>query len=98
MEKPGPFRVAAVVTSYPPNSHASVIVTKFLRGFPTDEGLIAPRTALASLYIDQIHANDVGRQIAPQTNPRATHRGLHRTLANVGARRHTGLRVYSHSS
>ena len=64
MVKPGRFRVAAVVTSYPANSHASVIVTKFLRGFPTDEGLIEPRTALASLYIDQLHANDVGRQIA----------------------------------
>ena len=58
------FRVAAVVTSYQSNSHASVIVTKFLRGFPTDEGLIEPRTTLASLYIDQLHAKDVGRQIA----------------------------------
>ena len=59
-----PFRIAAVVTTFFPNSHAGVIVPKFLRGFPTDDGLIAPRTQLASLYIDQIHQNDVGRQIA----------------------------------
>ena len=59
-----PFRVAAIVTTFFPNSHAGVIVPKFLSGFPTDDGLIAPRTQLASLFIDQIHQNDVGRQIA----------------------------------
>lgn len=58
------FRVAAIVTTFPPRSHAGVIVTKFLRGFPTDEGVIKPRTRLASLYIDQIHEDDVGRQLA----------------------------------
>ena len=45
-----PFRVAAIVTTFFPNSHAGVIVPKFLRGFPTDDGLVAPRTQLASLY------------------------------------------------
>ncbi len=59
-----PFRVAAIVTTFFPNSHAGVIVPKFLRGFPIDDGFIAPRTQLASLFIDQIHQNDVGRQIA----------------------------------
>jgi hypothetical protein len=61
-----PFRIAAIVTSYFPNSHASVLATKFLRGFPTDEGFIAPRTRLASLYIDQIHEQDIGRQLADE--------------------------------
>jgi len=64
MVLPNPFRVAALVTSFTPRSHANVIVTKFLRGFPTDDGLIAPRTAVASLYIDQIHDRDIGRQLA----------------------------------
>ena len=59
-----PFPIAAIATTFFPNSHAGVIVPKFLRGFPTDDGLIAPRTQLASLFIDQIHQNDVGRQIA----------------------------------
>ena len=57
-------KIAAVVTTFFPNSHAGVIVDKFLRGFPTDDGLIPPRTAIASLYIDQIHQRDVGRQLA----------------------------------
>ena len=61
-----PFQIAAVVTSYPPRSHAAVIVTKFLRGFPTDEGLISPRTRVASMYIDQIHEQDIGRQVAQE--------------------------------
>ena len=64
MRRAGAFRVAAVVTSWPPQSHASAIVSKFLRGFPTDEGLIEPRTKVASLYIDQVHADDIGRQVA----------------------------------
>ncbi len=59
-----PFRIAAIVTTFFSNSHAGVIVPKFLRGFPTDEGLIAPRTQIASLYIDQIHDRDIGLQLA----------------------------------
>ena len=61
-------RIAAIVTTYFPNSHAGVLVDKFLRGFPTDEGLIPPRTEIASLYIDQIHGRDIGRQIAHKYN------------------------------
>ncbi|MAG37268.1 MAG: hypothetical protein CL878_13625, partial [Dehalococcoidia bacterium] len=64
MAPTNPFRVAAVVTAYPQRSHANTIVTKFLRGFPTDEGLIPPRTTVASLFIDQVHSEDVGRQLA----------------------------------
>ena len=56
--------IAAVTTTYFPNSHAGVIISRFLRGFPTDDGLIEPRTRIASLYIDQIHARDVGLQLA----------------------------------
>ena len=61
--KPLP-KIAAIVTTFFPNSHAGVIVDKFLRGFPTDEGVVPPRTVIASLYIDQIHQRDVGRQLA----------------------------------
>ena len=57
-------RIAAIVTTYFPNSHAGVLVDKFLRGFPTDDGLTSPRTEIASLYIDQIHDRDIGRQVA----------------------------------
>ena len=30
-----------------------VIVGKFLRGFPTDDGVIAPQCQVVSLYMDQ---------------------------------------------
>lgn len=63
-EQPPRLRIAAIVTTFFPNSHAGVIVDKFLRGFPTDEGVIPPRTEIASLFIDQIHDRDVGRQLA----------------------------------
>ena len=58
------FRIAALVTAFFPNSHAGVLVSKFLTGFPTDGGLVPPRTRIASLYIDQIHRHDIGLQLA----------------------------------
>ena len=61
-----PARIAALVTTFFANSHAGVLVSKFLTGFPTDEGLIAPRSRIASLYIDQIHRQDIGLQLARQ--------------------------------
>ncbi len=57
-------KIAAIVTEYRPRSHADVIVGKFLRGFPTDEGLHAPRVEIASLYLDQINEEDTGVETA----------------------------------
>jgi hypothetical protein len=57
-------KIAAVVTSYFPYSHADVIVTKFMKGIPTDEELRPPRLELASLYLDQIDARDIGQSLA----------------------------------
>lgn len=59
-------KIAAVVTTYHPASHADVIVTKFLKGFPTDDGLISPQVDIASMYMDQIHERDVGIDLADQ--------------------------------
>ena len=61
-------KIAAIITEYRPNSHADVMVTKFLKGFPTDEGLIPPRVDVASLYIDQFPENDLGRALAAEHN------------------------------
>lgn len=61
-----PLRVAIIATTWFPNSHAGVLATKFLTGFPTDDGLVPPRTCVVSLYIDQIHERDVGLQLAEQ--------------------------------
>eukprot|EP01047_Picozoa_sp_COSAG01_P021207 COSAG01_NODE_1225_length_11135_cov_32.660750_6_plen_108_part_00 len=47
-------RIGCVVTSYAPKQHADVIVSKFLRGFPTDDGILAPQVKIVSMYIDQL--------------------------------------------
>jgi hypothetical protein len=57
-------KIAAVITTYFPYSHADVIVTKFMKGIPTDEELRAPRVELASIYLDQIDARDIGQSLA----------------------------------
>ncbi len=59
-------KIAAIITQYFHKSHADVIVTKFLKGFPTDTGLFAPRVDLASMYIDQVMEGDVGLAIAAE--------------------------------
>ena len=61
-----PLKIAAVITAYYPRSHADVIATKFMVGFPTDTGLILPQTHLASMYIDQKHPNDMGFELSDQ--------------------------------
>ena len=64
----GQKKIAAIVTTYFPGSHADVLVGKFLSGFPTDDGVVYPRMTIASLYIDQKHERDIGLQVAHQYN------------------------------
>lgn len=59
-------KIAAIITEYRPLSHADVIVTKFLKGFPTDEGVMPPRSDIVSMYIDQFPEADIGREIATE--------------------------------
>jgi hypothetical protein len=59
-------RIAAIITEYRPQSHADVIVTKFLKGFPIDTELMRPRVDVASMYIDQFPDIDIGRQMAAE--------------------------------
>jgi hypothetical protein len=59
-------KIAAIITVYFPMSHADVIVTKFLKGFPTDGGLIPPRVDIASMYVDQFAENDLSRKFAAE--------------------------------
>lgn len=61
-------KIAAIITTYFPNSHADVIVTKFLEGFPTDDGLREPRVDLVSIYHDQIDERDIGQNLAVKHN------------------------------
>ena len=61
-------KVAAIITTYFPHSHADVIATKYMTGFPTDEGHRAPRVELASIYLDQIDSRDIGVGLAEENN------------------------------
>ncbi len=57
-------KIAAVITEYRPGSHADVIVSKFLRGIPTDDGLLEPRVDLVSMYVDQFPEEDLSRSMS----------------------------------
>ena len=57
-------KIAAIVTTYFPNSHADLVVSKFARGFPTADGLVEPKVDVVSMYMDQLHPRDVGVEMA----------------------------------
>ena len=59
-------KIAAIITEYRPYSHADVIVTKYLKGFPTDEGVLPSRTEIASMYVDQFADTDLSRKVAEE--------------------------------
>lgn len=61
-------KIAAILTTYFPNSHADVIATKYMKGYPTDKGLLAPRVDLVSIYLDQIDSRDIGVGLAAEHN------------------------------
>jgi hypothetical protein len=56
--------VAFIANTYYNRSHADVIGTKLLLGIPTDEGMVAPQVKIASMWIDQVGANDIGVRLA----------------------------------
>ena len=41
-----------------------LIASKLARGFPTDDGLLEPQVDLVSMYMDQVHWDDVGADLA----------------------------------
>lgn len=55
--------VAGVATVWRKNSHADVLLTKIFEGYNQDGGP-GPDLRLASLYLDQTPANDLGRELA----------------------------------
>lgn len=57
-------RLAGLTTVYFPNSHAELFFGRPLRGMAMDDRPPFPRAELASLFIEQFPANDVGRALA----------------------------------
>ncbi len=56
--------VAAIVTEYRIRSHADNIVTRLLEGYELHWTPVPPRLRVASLYTDQVPANDISRALA----------------------------------
>jgi hypothetical protein len=63
-----PKRIAAVVTEYRHNSHADVIVGKYLEGYKQDGRSPGPRSKIVSLYTAQVPKNDMSRDMARKYN------------------------------
>src|SRR5712691_5871125 len=59
-----PKRIAAIVTEYRENSHADVIVGKYLEGYRQDGRPPKPRSRIVSLYTAQVPPNDLSRERA----------------------------------
>jgi hypothetical protein len=57
-------RVAAIVTWYRNQSHANVLVTKFLQGYELMWAPVHSRLEVASLYVDQVPEDDISRDIS----------------------------------
>jgi len=54
--------VAAIATTYGPDTHADAIVTKILEGYAHDGGP-GPGLKLTSIYVDQQHPKDMSRDL-----------------------------------
>jgi hypothetical protein len=59
-----PKRIAAILTEYRPNSHADVIVGKYLEGYNQDDMPPYPRSKIVSMFTEQVPDNDMSREMA----------------------------------
>jgi len=63
-----PKRIAAILTEYRPNSHADVIVGKYLEGFNQDQNPPYPQSKIVSMFTEQVPENDMSRDMAATYN------------------------------
>src|SRR6266567_7740236 len=63
-----PKRIAAIVTEYRPNSHADVVVGKYLEGYRQNGQPPGPRSKIVSMYTAQVPKNDMSRDMAKKHN------------------------------
>lgn len=61
-------RIAAVVTEYRHNSHADVIIGKYLEGYRQNGQPPGPRSKIVSMYTAQVPKNDMSRDMAKKYN------------------------------
>jgi len=63
-----PRRIAAILTEYRPNSHADVIVGKYLEGYNQDQMAPYPESKIVSIFTEQVPENDMSRPMAKKYN------------------------------
>jgi hypothetical protein len=61
---PAPKKIAAVITIYRPNSHADVIVGKYLEGYNQDGKPPHPNSRVVSMFLAQVPKDDMSRAMA----------------------------------
>ena len=57
-------KIAAIVTTYFDGSHADLLVSRFVTGFPTPSGLVESQVDVVSMYMEQLHPQDIGVEFA----------------------------------
>ena len=59
-----PKKIAAIITEYRPNSHADVIIGKYLEGLNQDDQPPYPRSKVVSMFTEQVPKQDMSRERA----------------------------------
>jgi hypothetical protein len=59
-----PKRIAAIITEYRPNSHADVVIGKYLEGYKQNEQPPYPRSKVVSMFTEQVPKTDLSRGMA----------------------------------
>ena len=72
-------RIAAVVTVYRPNSHADVVIGKYLEGYTQDNQGPRPDSRVVSMFTAQVPKNDLSRSMAARYNV-PIYRTIHEAL------------------
>ena len=62
----GPPRIACILNTYFPNSHADVFLSRLLDGYRLNGAWRAPRLQPVSFYVDQFPSNDMARDQAAE--------------------------------
>src|SRR3990172_1024599 len=61
-----PFKVAALITTFFPMSHAHVILENFLVPYLFNGQVTRSDMQVASFFVDQIHTSDMSRDVAKE--------------------------------
>ncbi|NND06735.1 MAG: hypothetical protein HKN87_10175, partial [Saprospiraceae bacterium] len=67
-KKDKPKRIAAIITEFRENSHAEVIIGKYLEGYNRDNMEPFPQSKIVSMFTEQVPENDLSRAFSKKYN------------------------------